>query len=416
MVFRYISDAWIPFFADYKCMKNTNLKFDIVIIGAGLAGSFSAYLLAKKGLKVALLERSQKFKRKVCGEYLCPAGVGVLENSGLGDIIKNYLPILGMKLASPTGLEIDTHFPQILGRSSRGISLVRGEVDLALLEKAKEQGVEVFLGVQTQRFHKEKKGWRLQTSIGDIRGKLLIGADGVNSLVARELGLAVQSSNHKMALHCHLNPINHLKRLGQMHILSNGSYVGIDPINEREVNFSIVFDKKKLDRSNGLHSFINGLIKNHPLLKKQIGFISDDVKINAVAKIHHQVTSPISDRAALIGDAAGFLDPLTGEGMYNALKTAELLVNSLDMEKIQRSLDIYKKEKIKSFQTKKRINQGFQFLIKRRLLCHLVGICLKTFPSLGNRLIGLIGNVLSPLEVLLPMKKIGEPSPRLRLP
>lgn len=95
----------------FKIIKNTKLK--VGIIGAGPAGAMAAYELAQQGHNVTLLERKKTVERKVCGEYLCPEGVKLLDELNILKVLcSDFNELKGMVLVSPTDIVIPSYFPK----------------------------------------------------------------------------------------------------------------------------------------------------------------------------------------------------------------------------------------------------------------------------------------------------------------
>ncbi len=372
--------------------------YDVVILGAGIAGSLCAYQLINKGYKVALIEKNAQPKRKICGEYICPDGVKFLEELGLSDSLVGRRSIMGMKLVSPSGIEVDTFFPKRnSNKYSIGKSIERGLFEKDIISKSIKLGLDFFPNTKIDKLIQDGNGhWTASDGQNTWRGKLLIGADGIQSIVAKTLNLNKKSEHRKIAIHAHLQRNNLLPDLGQMHVLRNGMYVGLNPISNQEINFSLVLDKKFFDNSNGVNTFVRNLIDSYPILKKQIANIEETDHFNVLMPISKKVKSIIGKNAVLMGDAAGFLDPLTGEGMYSAIKMSKLLAEQIDLDNIEQSLSSYQTLKIQFFKNKIQINKIFQLIIKSSIMSNLIGHFLKTHQYFANQLIGLIGNIYTP--------------------
>lgn len=387
-----------------KNLQNSQLK--IGIIGAGPAGSLAAYLLSKKGHHVQVLERKKSVQRNVCGEYLCPKGVELLDRLNLLKLLaSDFLPLYGMVLASPDNDVIPSYFPETHKRE-QGLSLNRALFDQRLVELAKQSGAEILFDkvVLHAAFLPEKEQWIVSTEKEDFRYDLLIAADGRQSKIGHLLGHQKSINTDRVALHCYLPRKNERGlRLGEMHIFKNGSYCGLDPVSDDAVNFSIVCDSALL-KINRPEEIINRAIKSSSRLSMMFDPVSKDEEIRIVTTLKNNNSFIAGDHLAYIGDAAGFIDPLTGEGIYNALLSAELLSKSLEKEKnIGQALSSYKrKKKVLSFQ-KNLINHFFQFLIKRPLLIRLTVNFLNKSPARANHFIGIVGNIHSPILGIIKM-------------
>lgn len=380
---------------------------DALIIGAGPAGSFAAYKLSQIGVSVVLLEKSSQLKRKVCGEYLCPAGAELLKSEGF-DMSSTTLPLNGMLMVSSKGTEINADFPRL--ERSKGLAINREIFDSYLLEKAKEAGARVLLGAEVKNISRSGEHWIVETATDRYITRLLVGADGRKSLVSKFLKNDVELPVKRVALHAYALSEELNRRRGEMHLFENGSYVGVNPTGEHEVNFSLVLDADELQALGGPRSALNHYIhKSKNLSSRFTPFAEDDV-ITAAYPIQHRTRSIIpAPHVALLGDAAGFVDPLTGEGMYNALLSAKIFSEEIKKARSQsliiqqKAFEHYEKRYSQVLKSKIRLNRFFQFLIKKPKWVELVARFLKTHPSRANAFMGIIGNVYSPIEGLLKL-------------
>lgn len=394
--------------------------YEFAIIGGGPGGGFLAHQLGEMGFEVILIEASSKFKRKICGEYLCPAGVTLLKNKGFSEFISdNYLPIEGMKLISPNLKVLYTLFPKKKDYEV-GVSVKRGHFDQAIVEKAKKySNVDTLFGERLSGMSlsgTEEKKWDLKTDKGkSIQTKILIGADGRNSFVARTLGLKKKSSKKRVALHCFLEKKREHIRSGEVHFFKDGSYSALDPVEEKLINFSVICDVNILKSFRTPSLAIKHYIKNSSILKEDYGELPEEIKVFTTFPITNRVKSNIDQNLALVGDAAGFVDPLTGEGMYNALWSANCLSQefthlkgSLKDSNIKSSLNRYDLKKRKHFRQKIILAKIFQFIIYHPFILELAGKFLIKKPERGHILIGVIGNIYKPIEGLKLLWKKGQ--------
>ncbi len=387
----------------------------IVIVGAGPAGSLAALKLKEQGFKnVTLIERKKSVERKVCGEYLCPKGVELLDNLGLtNELCFDFNSLHGMVLCSPDNDVIPSYFPTPKN-SEKGLSLNRQLFDQRLLNKAVSTGV-TFLNDKTLvNLTKNEKGYSLLFQDGSsMECDLLIAADGRQSKIGHLLGHIKEINTKRAAVHCYLpRKSQRGLRLGEMHILNYESYCGIDPISDDEVNFSIVCNSERLKHETP-RQIINKAITNSPRLSECFSPMGEalDKEIKIVTTLRNNNTHVAGDAIAYVGDAAGFIDPLTGEGIYNALLSSHLLVESLCLsastdQNVAKALSRYKRKKWKVTLEKKILNHFFQLLITKPLLVKWTVQLLKTSSTRADIFIGIIGNIYNPLTGLLKMLKV----------
>lgn len=394
-------------------MKVSIPVYDVGIIGAGPAGSFCAYLLAKSGFKVILIEASPVLKRKVCGEYLCPTGVELLREQGFGEYLEShFLPIRGMKLVSPRYQYVKTYFPDFVSGSALGFSIPRDQFDSFLLAQAIQVGVTVKLGTRALRFTLNQS-WNIALSdSSSVSCRLLVGADGRRSMVAKHLNLQLPASSKRVAIHCFLETKHLNERLGEMHIFEDGSYIGINPVEITRSNISLVCDVSKLKTFGSAEEVLRSYLMRSPWIQNAYEIPESKIPFSTTFPITYRTRSVVSQQCALIGDASGFIDPLTGEGIYNALWSAHCLAQKLselknrsNIEAIEEQLLRYAREKKKHFRQKTILSKSFQKVIQHRSLCELIAFFLVPSQKRANIFIGIVGNVYRPLQGLLLLLK-----------
>ena len=387
-------------------VQNLNSKkLNVGIVGAGPAGSLMAYLLARLGHHVYLIERRHQTDRKVCGEYLCPKGVELLEQMNLFQQVGSiFEPLHGMVLVSPLDVSIPAYFPTPSG-SERGLSVNRQLFDQKLLDLALENGVDYLNDTTVTKVFQAPEGdWTVETDSGSFRFNVLIAADGRQSKIGHQLGHIKEINTKRAALHCYLpRKTARGNRMGEMHIFANESYCGLDPISDDEVNFSIVCNSERLKKEKPIH-IINEAIRNSKRLNAMFDPADEKTEIRIVTCLKNHNDFVAGNNLAYIGDAAGFIDPLTGEGIYNALLSSKILADCLSHEPdVAGALSLYKKTKRKLSFQKTLLNHFFQFLIRRTTLVNLTASFLQKSQSRANHFIGIIGNIHSPAKGLWKM-------------
>ena len=253
--------------------KSKGEKLKIAIIGAGPAGALSAYLLSKQDHQIHLYERNLKTKRKVCGEYLCPQGIDLLKKYDFYHEISGLFQLLyGMKIVTTSGIKLTTLFPN----DKYGLSLNRPKFDNFLISKI-DPRVQIKRGQSLVNLEKKQDQWLVKTEQDEQLFDLVIAADGIHSKVAKILGHSKKSSLERIALHVFL-PLKNIRdyqRIGQMHLFQDSSYCGLDPINENEINFSIVCDSEKLKNMRP-YEIINHYIHSSEKLTQMFELISEN--------------------------------------------------------------------------------------------------------------------------------------------
>jgi len=183
-----------------------------------------------------------------------------------------------------------------------------------------------------------------------------------------------------------------------MHILKDGSYAGVSPTGAHELNVSLVCDAEKAKR--GARAAVEALLGQSAYLAGRFLPLPSDTVVSVAFPVSHQVRSLTGPSWALVGDAAGFLDPLTGEGIFQALSSASLLAGRLqeafDGASLTESLIAYSRDHEGAIGGKAAVNRFFQGLIRYPAACDWVGNRLRASPARADAFIGIIGNVHSP--------------------
>ncbi len=386
--------------------KTINSNISVGIVGAGPAGALSAYLLARQGYNVTLIERQSEVKRKVCGEYLCPKAVELLFGLGLlEETCQGFEQLFGMVIVSPKQVVVETDFPE----NNFGLSLNRQVFDQRLIALALSSGAKLYSNWILNSANQTSSGkWEIRSSLGEsLSFDLLIAADGRQSKIGHYLGHIRELNTTRAALHCYLPRKKYFgERRGEMHIFANGSYCGIDPITDLEVNFSVVINSEDL-KTNKPEDLIEHYINLSSRLKCQFDtskLSSVEIKKVTCLKNHNEFIA--GSNLAYVGDADVLIDPLTGEGIYNALLSAHLLVESILAEKtMTKALNRYKKHKRKIRREKDLVNHFFQKLIKHAYLLNIIARFLKKRKQRGDAFIAIVGNIYNPLEGLIRLIK-----------
>ena len=280
---------------------------DVAIVGAGPAGSAVAITLKRAGVRTELLDRARFPRDKACGEGLMPAGVEVLE--GLGVSLSGFPALAGVTYRVPIAGNAKGEFRD--GRTGRGVRRV--VFDELLAQRAGVRpGVDV-----TGISHRDGLAI-LQTSSGEVAARVVVGADGIHSRVAQWMGWSRPPRRpYRYALVGHVEALAH----GYDRVvvtLAKGVEVYVAPTTPDELLVALLGTKRGLRRDGepARDAYARHLSVAHPELS-----LPRDVR--GAGPFWVRPSAVAGNGVFLLGDAAGFLDPLTGDGMSDALVAAK---------------------------------------------------------------------------------------------
>jgi geranylgeranyl reductase family protein len=367
---------------------------DVVVVGAGPAGVASALFLHRLGHQVLLLDRARFPRDKVCGESVSPEAWRLLEGLGIAERVRALAPqpLLGMTLTSPDGTRFSGRYPE--GR--QGFALRRERLDAALVQAARAAGVEVREGVRAlELVRRDGRVAGVRCEAGELQARLVIGADGRDSVVARGLGLRRGASLRRFAIRAHFEGVQGLTRHGEMHVVA-GAYCGIAPLSPTAANVALVLEPRELRAAAGdLPGLLARLLLRWPEVESRLRGARLLGPPRALGPLAVRARRQSAPGALLVGDAAGFYDPFTGEGITLALRSAELMAPVADAALRSGRLDDlsrYDRERHAATRDKFLLNRLLQRLIGWPALADSVARRLKRRSDLADRLVGIAGD------------------------
>ncbi|NHJ12044.1 MAG: NAD(P)/FAD-dependent oxidoreductase [Candidatus Thorarchaeota archaeon] len=306
--------------------------YDVIVVGGGPGGSTTARRAAQKGLSVLLLDK-EKFPRiKPCAGAIGPTGIDALDFS-IDEVVQRRP--YGFRMYAPSGMVVDCTQPK-----PSGVMVMRTDFDHLLLKKAEEAGAEIRERRKVVGAEQDSKGVSVRTSEGEIyTGDYLVGADGINSVVAKSLGFyagwpkdgaavtieleaevgkdavdricGVPEKKDGVAFHIYLGAVEfgYAWCFPKKSILS----VGLGGRQDRVQNLRITFD-----------AWFEEFKREHDL--------EPEILSDTAARVPYSGAAPktVLGRTLLVGDAAGFANPFDQEGIFMAIRSGVIASQILD--------------------------------------------------------------------------------------
>lgn len=381
-------------------------RWDAVVAGAGPAGSATALLLARAGARVLLLDRARFPRDKPCSEYLSPESTRVLERLGphiLAEVaVAAPARLVGMKVVAPSGAAV-------VGRFAAGtfsFALPRTRFDTILRNAAEAAGAQVREGVKVEDLVYERGAvGGVVARWGDgsretSHARVVVGADGLRSVVARRLGGVRASPPYRIAFTAHVRDARDVTDVGEMHVGRPG-YVGLGPIGQSVTTVALVLPQSEARRGARFFDELN----RFPALAGRFDARNVVRRVLATGPFAKWSRRPVArgGGALLVGDAADFFDPFTGQGIYSALRGAELAAAAvIDNLTSGAGLDAYARARRREFTGKWLLERVIGVAVGWPALIERVVSRLARRSDLADLLVRATGNCVPARAALAP--------------
>jgi menaquinone-9 beta-reductase len=320
-------------------------RADVIIVGAGPAGAVTAMLLARAGHDVLLLDRHHFPRSKACGDCLSAGATDVLRELDLLERVERipHARLLGWRIVAPDGAEFTSsfaaarHVSEPAGTTRHALAMERSLLDAALVEAATAAGVRFAAGVSVIDVSRSPDGAidGVRTRDGAFHAPLVIGADGLRSVVARRIGAVRRAAQlRKVSLTVHVDHAIVDRPFGEMHS-GDGFCAGVAPIrpDRGRCNLTVVADSTRYGRDVGRDplAFIEHVVQRLPRLRGRVPAAALAGRtVLSSGPFDVPASAATAPGVALAGDAAGYFDPFTGQGIYQALTGAIMLAAAAD--------------------------------------------------------------------------------------
>ena len=309
----------------------TAVPVDVAVVGGGPAGLAVAAMAARRGLSVTLLERAELPHDKACGEGVMRPGLEVLDRLGvLGRLARDASgPIRGIRYVQEDGSALEGSLP-----GSGGLGIRRTALSAALLEAARSAGVDVRDRKMLRSHRRTPESMVLEVDGGELSARVLIAADGLHSPLRRAEGLEVPARGaRRFGLRQHFVAAAWTDRV-EVH-LSPGAEAYVTPCGPSRVGVAFLWSDGRLEE----RASIGTLLGRFPVLARRLAASAPDSEPRGAGPFLQRARRRVARRFALLGDAAGYVDAITGEGMSVALVCAESLAECLS-DVIRRDGDV----------------------------------------------------------------------------
>ncbi len=312
--------------------------WDLVVVGGGPAGLAVAIVAAEQDLSVVVIERRDFPPDKACGEGVLPPGVKALQRLGIADRFDHStsFPFAGIRFIQENGSAAQALLP------SNGMGIRRTILVEALARRAEELGAVLRHRCSVNGFEAKSSEAVVYSTEGKIFGRLVVAADGLHSSLRKASGLsAAPSSRRRFALRQHYK-IRPWTDFVEVYVDDKGEAV-VTPVSDKSVGINFVWEDGVIEQPK-----IPVLASRFPALLARLGNAPPISSVRGAGPMARAATRRNSNRMVLVGDAAGFVDSISGDGLSIAFNSALMLGKHLPeilkREATQESMQVYERE------------------------------------------------------------------------
>ncbi len=373
-------------------MQNITKKYDVLIVGAGPAGSNAAisYKELNPSLRVGLIDKATFPRDKSCGDAIGPGVISALKRFNNEHILENEPQVVSTTLYGPDNIGIQNYIPEVKNKEDSIVYVIpRIDLDNRILNLAKDLDVDVTEGLSFVSFEEDtNKNILVKFKNKDeeflFSTKLLVGADGANSRIRKQLNLKQNSDWHKaIAIRAYIDSPNYIEIFNErtlmfeINVSAEKGYAWAFPSKGNLLNIGIgvpvsIFKKDKLN--------INQLLKDFIAQLESRGVIVENIRKQKSYMLPFASSRPKLKKninIALIGDASSMINPISGEGIFYGMEAGYLLAKNTN--------DLVRSEELSSgiLKYEKEFSNRFR---KHYLSCALARLILQS-PFMTKRLL-----------------------------
>jgi flavin-dependent dehydrogenase len=393
----------------------------VVIVGGGPAGASTAFFMARAGLDVVVVDRARFPRDKPCSEYMSPEASRILHDMGALAAVEaaGAARLVGMRVQSPNGTTVQGEFAgahRYRGFSDCGLAIRRTVLDAILLDRARSAGAKVEEGIRVNDVVRDPSGRVRGVALGNgktgdiLEADLVVGADGLRSVVGRRLGL-IRTARwpRRIALVSHYRGVSDVGAYGELFVTASG-YFGVVSVGNGLTNFAIVVPVSRAAEIAGDRTeFIESWIADRPAIAERFRHADRVDSVKATGPFASRARRAWTPGAVLVGDAADFFDPFTGEGIYAALRGGEMLsqrvIESADVansRQLDAALHAYDVARKREFSGKWKVERLVGATVGLAPLMNRSAKVLVKRKDMADLLVGVGGDFVPTREVLNP--------------
>ncbi len=398
---------------------NASVEAEVIIVGAGPAGSSLAIRLARSGRDVLIVERSRFPRDKPCGDSVNPGALAELGRLGLKERLQRELrpkPLRGWRVEAPDGAAFAAEFgAREDGAAVEGWAVRRRDFDAALLDEALRAGARVRYGLRV--FDLLRDGDRTSgvvvregLAVHEMRASFVVGADGLRSVVQRRLALSSRPARlFKVALVGHLMGGNGVGAFGELRV-RNGRTCGYASLRDG-ANVTLVIPRSEAVAMTGdARSVLLTMLSDFPEVEKRARLSGIEDSVMVTGPFDLPTRRAWGPGALLVGDAAGYYDPFTGQGVYQAMLSARLAADAIDEALLddpsreRRALAAYNRRLRRTLAPTRALQRVIEAVVARPgLMPHFVKALSRDERGAARHLLRATGDLASPVTLVNPL-------------